>query len=228
MSDLPRAASTLGRMRRHGGTLVHRLTAGGVIVLAAVALTACTSGVAPTKPTTTVTETAPSPSASTPPSSVPPTGAPSTAPATPVASQKPGGECLTSSLAGSLTQFGGAAGTTYTNIVLTNHSSVPCTIQGWPGVSFVGGGNGTQIGASAVLDRSSAHATQTVAPGRAVYALLAITGSNADQCDPKTADGLRVYPPGQRTSLFIAHSYSEACTGVDGLRVGAFGPTAQP
>lgn len=145
-----------------------------------------------------------------------------------MASQKPGGECLTSSLTGSLTQFGGAAGTTYTNIVLTNHSSVPCTIQGWPGVSFVGGGNGTQIGASAVLDRSSAHATQTVAPGKAVYALVAITGYNADQCDPKTADGLRVYPPGQRTSLFIAHSYSEACTGVDGLRVGAFGPTAQP
>jgi hypothetical protein len=210
-------------MRRHGGNLVNMLAAGGVIVLAAFALTACTSSVAPTKPTTTVTETAPSPSASAPPSD-----APSTGPATPVASQRPGGECLTSSLTGSLTALSGAAGTTYTNIVLTNHSSVPCTIQGWPGVSFVGRGNGTQIGASAVLDRTSAHATQTVAPGRAVYALLAISGYNADQCDPKTADGLRIYPPGQRTSLFVAHSYSEACTGVDPLRVGAFGPAAQP
>src|SRR6266568_3355345 len=45
--------------------------------------------------------------------------------------------CATSVLAGSLGQPGAAAGTVYYHLLFRNTSSAPCTLGGYPGVSFV-------------------------------------------------------------------------------------------
>lgn len=111
-------------------------------------------------------------------------------------------------------------------IILSYTGSTTCTLQGWPGVSFVGDGNGTQLGAPATLDWSAPHPTLTIKPGGKVQA--PIDYSNADvyapsECQEKLADGFRVYPPGSRTSIFIPEKW-EACTSTQHklLTVGAF------
>ncbi|BDZ48774.1 hypothetical protein GCM10025867_10150 [Frondihabitans sucicola] len=100
------------------------------------------------------------------------------------------------------------------SLVLTNKGSASCTLQGWPGVSFVGDGNGTQIGQAAAFDRSTPHATVTVAPaGTATSTLRIVQAGNysSADCKPTKADGFRVYPPGQKASIFASKSGLTAC-----------------
>jgi hypothetical protein len=115
--------------------------------------------------------------------------------------------CLTPDLAGSLdaVEGGASAGHYELEIELENEGAEPCVLQGWPGVSFVGGGDGAQIGAAATLDRSSPHGSVTLAPGASAHANLSVANAqNFDEgCEQTTADGLRVYPPGEKRSLFV-------------------------
>src|SRR6187402_1498905 len=78
------------------------------------------------------------------------------------------GVCSTAHLKGSIAEDngGGAAGSVYEKIVLKNTGKHSCTLQGWAGVSLVGHGNGTQLGAAAKKDRSGLHATITIHPGK--------------------------------------------------------------
>ena len=127
--------------------------------------------------------------------------------------------CTADVLSASLTAGdGGAAGSVLPYLVLTNTGSTRCTLQGWPGVSFVGDGNGTQIGAAGDLDRSSPHGTVTLDPGKTAHAPLRIAQAMnypQDTCQPVTADGLRVYPPGETHSLFVATTNLTACRNAD-------------
>ncbi|NUU50254.1 DUF4232 domain-containing protein [Curtobacterium luteum] len=141
--------------------------------------------------------------------------------------------CATSALAvGEEPGSGGAAGSTVFHITLENTGTTTCTLQGWPGVSFVGGGTGKQIGAAATLDRSAPHPTVTLKPGQVAVAPLKVgqagNYSTAD-CSPVTPDGFRVYPPGSKTSLFLKDSGHQACRAADAplLSVQAFVPEGQ-
>ena len=100
-------------------------------------------------------------------------------------------------------------------LVLTNKSTSACTLQGWPGVSFVGGGNGTQIGQAAAFDKTSSHAVVTLAGsgGTAKSTLRIVQAGNysAADCKPTKADGFRVYPPGQKASIFASKTGFTAC-----------------
>ena len=112
---------------------------------------------------------------------------------------------------------GGAAGSYGVAIILTNSGQRSCTLQGWPGVSFVGDGDGTQIGASAALDRSTPHESHTLAPGGEVQTIVQIAQAAnypADECSPQATDGFRVYPPGSLESIFVGASGSsfDACS----------------
>lgn len=137
------------------------------------------------------------------------------------------GQCDTGDLSGTIGKGGGgAAGSVEVTIVLTNNGSKECSLQGWPGVSLVGDGNGTQLGAAAELDRSTPHPTVVLQPGGTAQAPLKITQAlnypEAD-CKPKPADGFRVYPPGSTESLFVKDAGVTACTSesVSLLTVGA-------
>lgn len=210
--------------KRHAFALV--IT--GVVVLGT--LTACSGGGSSDEPTATVTATTTKTATATPSSSS--SSSPS-ATSTDAAGGDTGGgtqtgtRCTVADLTGGTAPGGGgAAGSVEINLTFTNKSDAACTLQGWPGVSFVGGGNGTQLGAPATLDRSSAHTTQTLAPGATVNAPLKIgqagNYSNAE-CAPRDADGFRVYPPGSKQALFIAATGYTACsdTGVQLLTVQA-------
>jgi len=129
-----------------------------------------------------------------------------------------GGRCATAQLAGSIADGGGgaSAGAQRVAIVLRNTGARACTLQGWPGVSFVGGGNGAQIGNAATLDRATPHPTLSIRPGGEVQAIVTVEAAgnwDSATCHPRVTDGFRVIPPGSRQSLFVGASGSlfESC-----------------
>jgi len=189
--------------------------------------------------TETVTAPAPSPSASAP-ASAPQSSdeSASTAPSTGSGSSAGSGSasgdrCAVSSLAGRIEAgSGGAAGSVIVHLVLENTGSTTCTVQGWPGVSFVGGGTGKQIGAAATQEKNAPHPTVTLAPGKTAVAPLKIVRAenySAGDCSPETPDGFRVYPPGSKQSLFVKDTDYQACASADAslLSVQAFVPEGQ-
>lgn len=193
--------------------------AAGALVLAMASCASPTSS-----PTSTSGTSTSSSSSTTSPSSPRPTGTSSSAPIE--------GQCDTGSLTGSIQPGqGGAAGSVEVTLVLTNGGSTECSLQGWPGVSFVGDGNGTQLGAPADFDRSSPHPTVTLKPGGTAQAPLKIVQAlnySQSDCNPKQADGFRVYPPGSTESLFVKDADVTACqsSSISLLTVKALVPAA--
>ena len=203
----------------------------GTSALAVLALAACTSSAAtattssgtmtPTSATASATATSATSSASaavTPTATITATIGPSspTAAAPPPPSPASGPtRCTSSHLDLSLTAGAGAgAGSRFPYIVFTNTGSSSCTLYGRPGVSFVGNGNGTQLGAAADFDTSVPAATVTLAPGGSAHAPLKITVAqnyDATECQPSASDGLRVYAPGETHAQFIATTDYTAC-----------------
>jgi uncharacterized protein DUF4232 len=64
-----------------------------------------------------------------------------------------------------LAQGGAAAGSTYVPIDFTNTSGNACTMEGYPGVSFVRGPSGGQLGNAATRNPAASPAMVTLAPG---------------------------------------------------------------
>jgi len=100
---------------------------------------------------------------------------------------------------------GGTAGTTYYPLEFSNVSHRTCTLFGYPGVSAYRGSQ-RQIGPAARRN-PHAHALVTLTPGATAHALLGIGDWGAVCSRPVTADGLRVYPPGQRVAHAIPFSF---------------------
>ena len=101
---------------------------------------------------------------------------------------------------------GGAAGSVTYDLALVNGGTATCRMEGWPGVSFVAGGDGQQVGAAA--DRVDPDQLQTVTliPGARALSTVRVAdaGAYGDDCDVTQARGLRVYPPDNQRSLFAA------------------------
>jgi hypothetical protein len=135
--------------------------------------------------------------------------------------------CATGALTGTLTGANGAAGSVYYSLVLTNTGSVACTLQGYPGVSFVTGPSGPQVGAAAARATGSAPAL-TLAPGSKATASLQITDATnyGTACQVTPVAGLKVYPPGQTSALYVAHP-DKACANTNDvtLHIGALQPS---
>jgi hypothetical protein len=173
-------------------------------VLAVVGLAACGSSShhTATPPASTTTSTAAAGTTTTAPAA---TTSPTTAPSAPTTVAGPP-QCATSELSGSLGGANGAAGTIYYTLRLTNTSETSCYQDGYPGVSFVSGANGHQIGAPATRVAGVLQKV-TLAPGQAAAATLGIVeaANYGPACQITSAQGLRVYPPNQVDALFIAH-----------------------
>lgn len=124
--------------------------------------------------------------------------------------------CATSALkvAVDTAKSSGAAGSIYYPLDFTNISGSPCTLFGYPGVSFVTGPSGTLLGRAATRNPVVPAATVTLAPGTVAHATLQVAeAGNYDpaQCHPVTAHWLRVYPPDQTAALY-AHFTTQACS----------------
>lgn len=102
----------------------------------------------------------------------------------------------------------GAAGTIYGRIVLENTSDHACTTGGYGGLSYVGGGNGTQIGAPAVRTDSAAVRVYVLKPRQRLRSPIGETEAlnyPRKRCHPAHVDGFRVYVPNSFVSQYIAH-----------------------
>jgi Protein of unknown function (DUF4232) len=107
-----------------------------------------------------------------------------------------------------------AAGSVYYTLMFTNLSGHTCTLDGHPGVSAVGLG-GHRIGSPAAWDPPAAQPV-TLANGGTAYVILqysnvVIGNSGPRPCDPVTAAGLRVHPPGE-AAFKIVPIPLKACT----------------
>ncbi|MDT0170647.1 DUF4232 domain-containing protein [Pseudarthrobacter sp. BRE9] len=199
---------------------------------AALLLTACgpsqPQSQTTTSPATGQASQSPSPTASTPP---PASSAPATStPASPAPGTTPAGSpglCKTAGLtAATDASGGGAAGSVYMKLNLTNKGSEPCILRGFPGVSLVADAVGAPIGAPATRDTSAAVVDVLLAPGQTGTAVLRYTqAGNYMDCSPVDAAGYRIYPPEETESLFIPQP-TRACgnENITLLSIGAFQP----
>ncbi|MDT8910306.1 DUF4232 domain-containing protein [Amycolatopsis sp. PS_44_ISF1] len=177
---------------------------------AALLLSACGGG-----GTTTASGGSSSPA---PTSSTPPATTASSSPSTPASSPSasggaPGnpapvqdnGLCKADDVTLSLGQGDAGAGSSYRPLDIKNTSSKPCTIQGFPGVSYVGGNDGQQIGPAAVRAGDKGEAIR-LNPGQTAAADLQfvnVRNFDPDTCKPTAVKGLRVYLPQETASKFL-------------------------
>jgi hypothetical protein len=174
-----------------------------VVVSLLASASACTQASPSARPTQTVTTTVTATATAT--ATV--TRRPTTATATPSPTQASTRECGTAGLRVTVSYGSGAAGTTSYRLVLTNTSSHPCRTGGFGGVSLVAGTRGTPIGAPAVRSEQARARSVTLQPGQQARATILLSNAgnySTAYCRPAPAMGLRVYPPNQAQSVFVA------------------------
>jgi hypothetical protein len=204
---------------RSPGSAVRGLGAVAALACLAALAAACgsTSGTAASPAATagaTPIPSSPQAGAAAPASSPPATSAspPATAAATPSGAPP----CATSALkvTVSTSHAGAAAGSAYYPIDFTNASSASCTLYGYPGVSFVTGVGGSQIGIPATENANQPRQVITLAPGQTGHAELQVVDAAnyppAD-CGMVTAHWLKVYPPNQTAPTYASFT-SNACS----------------
>ena len=107
-----------------------------------------------------------------------------------------------------LPRGGGALGTLYGRIVLRNTSDHACHTGGYGGISYVGDGNGTQIGAPARRIDASDVATYVLQPGQRLRSTIGETEAGnypRKRCHPAHVDGFRIYVPNATASQYVVH-----------------------
>jgi hypothetical protein len=116
--------------------------------------------------------------------------------------------CTNADLTASYRHTDDGAGHHFGFIVLRNTSDHACRTGGYGGISYVGDGNGTQIGAPAVRTDSAAVRAFLVKPGQRLRSPLdEVNAFNfpAKRCRRAHVDGLRVYVPNATKSQYVAH-----------------------
>jgi hypothetical protein len=123
-------------------------------------------------------------------------------------------ECKVADLKLSLGGGDSAAGTTYRSLVFTNKGNRTCTIQGFPGVSYVAGDDGHQVGPAAYRVGKKGPAV-TLKPGASAYAdvgFVQVRNYDPAVCKPTEVRGLRVYPPHEYDSMYVPNA-GTGCAG---------------
>jgi uncharacterized protein DUF4232 len=123
-------------------------------------------------------------------------------------------ECKPANLKLSLGSGDGAAGHVFQALRFTNVSKVSCVIVGFPGVSYVAGDNGAQVGQPSQRD-GKIGAQITLRPGHVASAIVSETDIGVfdpAECKPTATRGFRVYPPDSTASMFVAQA-GRGCAG---------------
>ncbi len=115
--------------------------------------------------------------------------------------------CTNDDLAVSYRHTDDATGHRFGVIRIKNVSDHACRTGGYGGVSYVGNGDGTQIGAAA--DREPGTVRHLVVqPGRRLVSPISETVAGnypRHQCRPAHVDGFRVYVPDATESQYVVH-----------------------
>ena len=164
-------------------------------------------------PTTTTATTTPAPVEPT-------TPAPSTQPTQstqPVPPARPA-VCTVGDLTVSLGASEGTAGTMYRALVFTNSGDRTCVIKGFPGVSYVAGDDGHQVGEAATHSGTKGAAV-ILKPGATATAPVGfrdIMAFDPAVCGTTDVRGLRVYPPHERKAEFVPFATKGCANAVPG------------
>jgi len=190
------ASRAARRASRRTRTVTRSAAAGCAGALVAALVAACGSQAAPASSAGTGGTHSPSPGSSATAAS----NAAGLAPMIPA-------QCPTTSLRATVnkTQGSGAAGTAYVPIDFTNVSGHSCDMFGFPGVSFVTGPAGSQIGDAASRQTAFGARKVTLASGGTAHAWVGIADAGnfpAASCAPVTAHWLKIYPPDQFAALY--------------------------
>ena len=101
----------------------------------------------------------------------------------------------------------GAAGTDYVTIDFTNKGDIPCSLDGYPGVSL--DNSGGQIGAAATRDSSHGQPSEvTLAPGGKANAIVGVADAqnySSSTCTPDSASFLKIYPPNNTVAIDVPY-----------------------
>jgi hypothetical protein len=182
-----------------------RWAVAGFVALAAVA--GCSGGGAPPPAPASASAIPPVPTAA-PTTSAQPAGVQPTGGAQPTGSGGSTGpqRCTTAELSVSLGQGDAGAGSVMQPLVFTNTGSRTCELRGFPGVSYVAGDDGHQVGPAAEMSGDRGPEVPIAPRGTAVAPLRLANVLNFDEaaCRPTPVRGLRVYPPGDTASIFVA------------------------
>jgi hypothetical protein len=131
--------------------------------------------------------------------------------------------CTTSHLKVTAQSNGSGAGSSFFTLAFQNTGSSPCTLFGYPGVSFVKAGD-VQLGKAAARTPAT-KTTVTLIPNAHAFADLRTVngqgGFDPAQCRLTTVPSLRIFPPNQKASVNIPWNQKE-CVGstVQNLQVG--------
>jgi hypothetical protein len=196
------------------GTLVRGTVVGGIVCCTALLSGCGEPGSSAGAPTTTVTTTV----QATGPASSGTSGGGSPAGPRP---------CATSALRATVGSGNAAAGSSYYPIDLTNTSGASCTLFGYPGVSFVTGIGGSQVGVPAARSPGSSTLV-TLAAGATAHATLQVVDAlnyPASRCTVTKVHWLKIYPPGQFTALYASFS-AQTCAAPHPARILAIQPAA--
>jgi len=191
---MSRISRRTGRAALAGGALAALVTACGSATVQPAAQTSGPAGpAAPASPHT---------------ASVPP--------ATGTGTATPGGQCPASALHATVHAMAGgaAAGTTYVPVTFTNVSGSTCVLYGFPGVSWVTGQGGSQLGDAASRQATDSPVTVTLATGGTAHAWLGVADAGnfpPAQCHQVTAHWLKIYPPDQYSALYAGFT-AQVCS----------------
>ncbi|GAA4876497.1 DUF4232 domain-containing protein [Pseudonocardia benzenivorans] len=123
--------------------------------------------------------------------------------------------CTAGELGLSLGQGDAGAGSVFQPLIFTNKGNRTCELTGFPGVSYVAGDDGHQVGPAAAMSGPRGPEVP-IAPGRSAQAqvqFVQVANFDAAVCQPTPVRGLRVYPPGETASLFVAMNNQTGCAG---------------
>lgn len=194
-----------------------------LLALGAVLLAGCSStssaGSAPatsssSQPATSVGAAPASPSSTVASSSSPAASSSSSAATSSSPAASGPGPCRKSDLRVSLGYGGGAAGSRFYLLRLTNVSGLPCRTGGFVGLSLVSAPRGNPIGAPADRTQRGQVARIVLKPrGRATATVQETSAVNYPKarCRPTKATGFRVYPPNETRSAFVRNP-TTACS----------------
>jgi hypothetical protein len=201
-------------------------------LVAAAALSGC-GNTAPIPTTTTPESSAGSatataaPDTAAPDTAAPDNAAPDNAAPKPAAPAGGTRACKAADLTLALAGDDGGSGMMKTgyNLRFTNRSQSACQLWGSPGVSFVTGDNGRQVGEPATRIERSQGKQVVLRPGATAASPLTITRTDPyppERCVPVQVRGLRVYAPGDTASMFV-DAPQQACSalGEPTMSVGA-------
>jgi hypothetical protein len=104
----------------------------------------------------------------------------------------------------------GTAGPVFYPLEFTNTGSSACSLTGFPGVSAISK-TLHQIGPAASRVKVAAH-TVTINPGQTAHASLGVIDPGfITGCHKAAADGLKVYPPNEKSKQDVLSFSFEAC-----------------